>query len=87
MLARVQTGETGFNSRNLEITTTMARVPLMLAINPLFPCKNLKQSAPVSAGSIIMASPPCLVPWGISQVQLSPCQFLTESREGVCKHE
>lgn len=58
MLARVQTGETGFNSRNLEITTTMARVPLMLAINPLFPCKNLKQSAPVSAGSIIMASPP-----------------------------
>lgn len=57
MLASVQPEEPVFNSRNLEITTPMAHVPLMLTINPFFPCKKLKQSARVSVGSIIRVSP------------------------------
>lgn len=77
MLARVEPASTAANP---EITTPMAQVPLMLTTNPFFPGRKLEQSARVSAGSAITASP--ALPWGISHTQLSPFRV-----QGVCKHE
>lgn len=88
MVAREQPGEPGFNSRNLEITAPMAHVLIMLAINPFFPCKKLKQSS----HPIIMVSP--LGAWcpGAFHTPGSACSILTALRGCVqtgitSKHE